>query len=1099
MRLRRPGIELFLLFTAASWAQINTGRIAGSCLDATGAAVPGVQVRAINLETGVVTRSQSFDTGDYLLNFLVPGRYRVEAEKEGFQKLVEANVEVNAGAATRIDFNLRVGEVRQAVEVGANLVAVTTETAELSQTFTNRDLDRLPNIDRNPLYQMNLMPGANNDRGSGNYGLNGGENGSAVGQSRNQLASLGCVDANANSVLIEGTFNREPQNAYVGVAPPIEGIQEVQIYTGKYNAEYGFSGSAVVNVVTKAGTNEYHGAAFEYLRNEHADARNFFDRQKLPFKRNQFGGALGGPIRKNKLFFFGDYQGTYVRTSSSSFLTAPTDKMYQGDFSELYDPQHAPDAAGNAWGQLYDPFTRRFGPDGKVTFAMPFPGNVIPRSRWDSVAAKVNNDFVFGRANLPGIDNNLFATLATLQTVHQADGRIDYNHSDKDRFFYRYSGMKALLDRRSDVNRFWQGGQADSDTFNQNMQATHLHTFGPTKMNEFRAGYNRTNVVTSIKSQDQDWNNSYGLKNGNLGDPITRGIFQTMLSPVHRIGGPGWVAFVISNTISATDSFTWVKGRHNLKFGGSLNWVESTSADPFSDPRGILTFSPAMTSYDGNARPYQYPSFLLGTPVDISRGRFVNGWPYQTYWQDAWYVQDDFKVLPSLTLNLGLRYDLTTLPVERYNRQSNWDTRTNTLAVATKDNRSPALRPDRKDWGPRVGFAWSPDRGKTSLRGGYGISYWMAYWHGPLPTLGLTYPHFAQDDFVAANNLTPSLLLARDGLPLATAKYDAQGNLVIPDNAIIRGTNYDWRNQRVDQYSINLERQLRTGIVLDIGYLGVRGRNNLYIRDVNLPPPGPANEDFQLRRPLYSKYPGLGSVPVDYSEASSFYDALTARLSANVTRYLFVYATYAHGRNFSNGNNINPNDINQYYGPTPQDIPHIFNVATTIELPIGRGRAVLSNTNRVLDALIGGWQLSAFVHLRSGTRFGVTSPVSLLNNGADNRPDRVADGNLPADQRTIQRWFDTSAFVNHLQEQTYGNAGTNPLFADGQSQIDSSLFKTFHPVERVSLQFRADFFNTFNHPDFNPPQAVVGSSSNGVVTSTSIDGRRMQFGLRLAF
>src|SRR5581483_5507419 len=330
MRLRRPGIELFLLFTAASWAQINTGRIAGSCLDATGAAVPGVQVRAINLETGVVTRSQSFDTGDYLLNFLVPGRYRVEAEKEGFQKLVEANVEVNAGAATRIDFNLRVGEVRQAVEVGANLVAVTTETAELSQTFTNRDLDRLPNIDRNPLYQMNLMPGANNDRGSGNYGLNGGENGSAVGQSRNQLASLGGVDANANSVLIEGTFNREPQNAYVGVAPPIEGIQEVQIYTGKYNAEYGFSGSAVVNVVTKAGTNEYHGAAFEYLRNEHADARNFFDRQKLPFKRNQFGGALGGPIRKNKLFFFGDYQGTYVRTSSSSFLTAPTDKMYQG-------------------------------------------------------------------------------------------------------------------------------------------------------------------------------------------------------------------------------------------------------------------------------------------------------------------------------------------------------------------------------------------------------------------------------------------------------------------------------------------------------------------------------------------------------------------------------------------------------------------------------------------------------------------------------------------------------------------------------------------------------------------------------------------------
>jgi outer membrane receptor protein involved in Fe transport len=1099
MRSSVRGLGFVLLACAATWGQINTGKISGSCVDPTGAAVTGVGVSATNLETGVVTRTTSFDTGDYLINFLVPGRYRVQAEKPGFQSSVEAGVVVNAGAATRIDFNLRVGEVREVVEVGANVVAVTTETAELSQTFTTRDLDRLPNIDRNPLYQMNLMPGANNDRGSGNYGLNGGENGSAVGQSRNQLASLGGVDANANSVLIEGTFNREPQNAYVGVAPPIEGIQEVQVYTGKYNAEYGFSGSAVVNIVTKAGTNEYHGAAFEYLRNEKADARNFFDRAKLPFKRNQFGGAMGGPVRKNKLFFFGDYQGTYARTSSSSLLTAPTDKMYRGDFSELYDPSHAPDAAGNAWGQLYDPFTRTFGPDGKVNFAMPFAGNIIPASRWDSVSANVNNAFVFGKANQPGIENNLFSTLATQQTVHQADGRLDYNHSDKDRIFYRYSVLKSILDRRSDVNQFWQGGQADSDTFNQNMQATHLHTFGPSKMNEFRAGYNRTNVITSIKSQDQDWNNQFGLKNGNLGDPLTRGIFQTSLDPIHRIGGPGWVAFIISNTISATDTFTWVKGRHNVKFGGNFNWIESTSADTFSDPRGILTFDPAMTSYNGNARPYQYPSFLLGTPVDISRGRFVNGWPYQTYWQNAWYVQDDFKVLPSFTLNLGLRYDMTTLPIERYNRQSNWDTRTNTLAVATPDNRSPALRPDRKNWGPRVGFAWSPDHGKTSLRGGYGISYWMAYWHGPLPTLGLTYPHFAQDDFVAENNLTPSLLLSRDGLPLATAKYDSQGKLIIPDNAIIRGTNYDWRNQRVDQYSVNLERQLRSGIVLDVGYLGVRGRYNLYIRDINQAPPGPANQNYQLRRPLYSTYPGLGSVPVDYSIADSFYDALTARLSANVTKYVFLYATYAHGRNFATGNNLNPNDIYQYYGPTAQDIPHILNAATTIELPVGRGRPVLSNMNRALDAILGGWQLSGFLHLRSGTRFGVSSPVSLLNNGSGNRPDRIKDGNLPSDQRTLQHWYDTTAFVNHVQEQTYGNAGTNPLFADGQSQLDSSLFKTFRFTERVSLQFRADFFNTFNHPDFNPPRAVVGSSTNGVVTSTSIDGRRMQFGLRAAF
>ena len=231
---------------------------------------------------------------------------------------------------------MRVGEVRQTVEVPLRCVAVDTETSELSQTFTHKQLDSLPNIDRNPLYQMNLMPGANNGRGSGNYGANGGENGSAIGNSRNQLASIGGVNANANSVFLEGTFNREPQNAYAGLVPPIEGIAEVQIYTGKYNAEYGFSGSAVVNVVTKSGTNGYHGSLFEYLRNNATDATPFFSHESTPFQRNQFGGSIGGPIKKNKLFFFADYQGTYFNTAGTNFTSAPTDKMYRGDFSDCY-------------------------------------------------------------------------------------------------------------------------------------------------------------------------------------------------------------------------------------------------------------------------------------------------------------------------------------------------------------------------------------------------------------------------------------------------------------------------------------------------------------------------------------------------------------------------------------------------------------------------------------------------------------------------------------------------------------------------------------------------------------------------------------------
>ena len=301
---------------------------------------------------------------------------------------MRTGVIVDAGGNNRMDVSMLVGNTGQTVEVEANSVNVATETSELSQTFSHQELDKLPNLDRNALYQMNLIPGANNDVGSGNYGTNGGENGSAIGLTRPQLASIGGVDANANSVYIDGVPNREPQNAYISLVPAIEGIQEVQVYTGKYNAEFGFSGSAVVNVTTKSGSNELHGAAFEFLRNEAPDALNYFagGQPKTPFRRNQFGGAVGGPILKNRLFFFGDYQGTLVNTSQPATTTAPTAKMLTGDFSELYVPGTFDDA-GNTYGQIYDPKTRVFDANGNVISAKPFPGNIIPQSRWDSSAA----------------------------------------------------------------------------------------------------------------------------------------------------------------------------------------------------------------------------------------------------------------------------------------------------------------------------------------------------------------------------------------------------------------------------------------------------------------------------------------------------------------------------------------------------------------------------------------------------------------------------------------------------------------------------------------------------------------------------------------
>jgi hypothetical protein len=1093
-------IGCFLWLSTPAVSQINTGKITGTVTDSGGAAIAAATVRAINEGTSIVTTVQTQENGDYLVNFLIPGQYTVEVEANGFAKRVERGLAVTAGQSARLNITMQIGEVRQSVEVQAHPFAVNTESAELSQTFGYKALDQLPNVDRNPLYQMNLMPGANNGDGSGNYGSNGGENGSAVGLTRPQLSSIGGVNANANGVYIEGIFNREPQNAYIGVVPPIEGIQELQVFAGKYDAEYGFSGSTVINVISKSGTNDLHGAAFEFLRNNATDALNYFSTDSTPFQRNQFGGAIGGPILKNKLFFFADYQGTLFRTSNYEYTSAPTEKMYNGDFSELYSLTPPAGTDASAYSQLYDPFSRVLDENGNIVSATPFAGNIIPSSRFDPAAAKMNADRVFGTANLPGLTNNLYYLYRNTQDAHQADGRIDFNASDKHRLFFRYSILNSTADNSTNINQFFQDGQANSHSVNQNMQTTLFSTLNASQANEARIGFNRTRVNTNANSMGKDWNNFYGIPNGNLGDPITQGIFEiSSLPPISNFGQPDWVAFIISSTIAATDNFTWVKGRHTIKFGLNLNHIEDTSADTIGgdDPRGALTFDPAMTSFNGVAPPFAYPSFLLGTMTGSARARFVSGWPYQTYWQNAFYVQDDFKVLPSLTLNLGFRYELTTRPVERYDRQSNWDTATNQLVVATKDNRSPSLNLDKGDVGPRIGLAWSPDNGKTSLRAGFGISYWQAYWTGPLTILGLGYPNYAKQQFLSSNNLTPDLLLSRDGLPLASAQYDPSGNLIIPANAVIRGTDANWKSQQVAQTSVNLQRELFHGMLLDVGYLSVRGLHNNHTTNINQAPPQPPGANYNLARPLAGKYPQLGDIPVQFSNAATWYDAVTARLVAHPGHGITVSASYAHGRNFANGNNIDQANLYQYYGPTQQDIAHTFSAQFSYELPVGRGKPFLGNANRFVDTVVGGWQYSGFLSIRSGLRFNVRSSVSLLNNGQGNRPNRVCSGNVP--DPTVNRWFDPDCFVDVLVPDTYGNAGTNPLHSDALQQLDSSLFKTFKVTERINLQLRADAFNTFNHPNFAAPDATVGDPSAGQVFSTSVDNRRMQFGLRLFF
>jgi hypothetical protein len=326
----------------------------------------------------------------------------------------------------------------------------------------------------------------------------------------------------------------------------------------------------------------------------------------------------------------------------------------------------------------------------------------------------------------------------------------------------------------------------------------------------------------------------------------------------------------------------------------------------------------------------------------------------------------------------------------------------------------------------------------------------MAYWSGPLTILGLTYPNYAKEVLLTPNNLTASLQLSSDGLPLAKAQYDSSGNLIIPNSALIRGADYNWQNQRVDQANLNIEREIRPGMIIDIGYLNVRGLHNNHSTNINQAPPTPQGTDYNSARPLHSRYPQLGDIPISQSIASSRYDALTARFTANFGRSVSVNASYAHGRDFANGFNLDQTNIDQYYGPMPQDIAHIFNSQFTVELPFGRGRHYLGDANRFVDTIFGGWQFSGLLHIRSGARFDVIAgDTTSLNNGQTNRPDRIGNGTLS--HPTANKWFDTSAFVVHSTPMTYGTSGINPLHSDGQQQLDSSLSKVFRGASATSV------------------------------------------------
>ncbi|HEY3940507.1 MAG TPA: hypothetical protein VGL97_23970, partial [Bryobacteraceae bacterium] len=988
----------------------------------------------------------------------------------------------------RIDFTLKVGSTREMVEVKATTPLLDSATASLGQVIETRAVSDLPLNGRNFLQLAKLStgvlapkPGDRNAAG-GSFIANG-------------------VRAQLNNFLLDGVDNNskvlDQQNSSpVAVQPSVDAVQEFKVETNNYSAEYGYSAGAVVNATLKGGGNQIHGDAFEFVRNNVFDARNYFasPTQKKPvLQRNQYGGTLGGPLIKNKAFLFGSFEQTRENDGITYVTTVPTAAMKTGNFSgqpAIFDPNSTTSLGGGVYKRTQ------------------FGGNQIPSSRFDPAAA--NLLALFPSPTSPGSSNNYTVSPVENAKTNRFDFRHDLQLSEKDNLFatysfftydYRYPGPFAAP-------------LIGSTTFQNSVKATsgnaaglgETHSFSPRVVNEFRAGYNRIEDVLTpfVQSYIDD---QYGL-GGIPRQPGVAGLPSISISGATTIGEATFLPnSKVSETSTILDNVSFQIGNHSLKFGGSYRFVRSYFAIS-SNARGSYTFSGGFTQDPQNrgATGSGLADFVLGIPSSASISNFTQGDLRYRYY--GGFIQDDWKVTSKLTVNAGLRYELWTQPYERHNSQANFYLADRKLAYAFNnvpagvpasvvesvppdiDTRS-LLKTTYTNLAPRLGFAYQA-RPSFVIRGGAGIFYADAPFIGASGRL-VANPPYAIANSYTTDNITPILGLST-GFPAGavTGLNFNTVNLVSFAPDLKNGTVYHW--------SLGLQKQLGQ-FIFDTNYVGTRSIDLPLGYNVNQAYAGPGS--VASRRP----YQGFNDISAQVSMGYSRYNALEARAERRYSNGLSLLVSYTYSKSLDNGGEQlvgdlslrNVNNVDQEYGLSTGDIRHQFVSSVLYDLPFGHGRH-FNIANAFLNAVAGGWQVNTIVTVHTGQPFTPTLGVSSANTGAA-RPSVLRDGNLPSDERTVQNWFDKTAFYSPAQY-LYGNAGRDILTAPGAANVDFSTFKSFSLSrlrESAQLQIRGEFFNFFNHPQFGIPNSRVDIAQGASITSLSTPMRQMQFGVKLLF
>jgi hypothetical protein len=932
------------------------------------------------------------------------------------------------------------------------------DSASLGTVITEQEVKQLPLDGRNFLELALLVPGAAPAA-----------NGSA-GSVRGDFAfNVNGAREDANNFLLDGVYNVDPKLNTFSVKPPVDGVQEFEVLTSTYDAAFGRNAGAQVNVVTKSGTNQLHGTAYEFHRNAYTDARNFFvpaDQPDPKYIRNQFGFSLGGAIKRDRTFFFGDYEGTRVREGVTQVTNVPTLAERNGDFSQ------------SLFARPFNPFTQQ-----------PFTGGVIPVQFQNPIGRAIANLYPLPNRNVAFA--NFVSSPVSRDRNDVFDVRLDHRLNDKATLTARYSfGDRTLFEPFTGPTFALVPGFGDVvPRRSQNFMLSETQLISPTLVNEARFAFNRVASAVTQEGGGASLNRQVGLPelSANARDFGLSFITITGFSPLgDEFNNPQRSAV---NTFQLLDNLSYVRGQHFFKIGADFRDAQQNA---FRDvqSRGFLTFSDQFP-LTGNA----LADLLLGFPA-LTGGAHVDNAQHLRTRSYNFYVNDSWRATPRLTINAGLRYELNTPPVDAEDRANVYDPLTRSLVrVGTNNVPRGGYPADKNNFAPRVGLAWTLTKDeKTVLRAGYGVYYDQSAL-APGEALYFNAPFFDL-----------RLFFSLPGLPL-TLNNPFPQNFPFPLPSSALAIQRDLRTPYMQHWNLNVQRQLGRSRVAEIAYVGSKGTKLLTARDINQPPASPV-------QPNPRPNPAFDDIDIIESRADSNYHALQARLQQRLSNGLALLASYTFSKSIDDASNFftsagdpnfpqDSNNVRLERGRSNFDVRQRLSLSYTYDLPFGNGQR-FAHDGGVLSALLSGWQTNGVVTLQTGRPFTVALLPDIDNSntgrsnlgfGANDRPNVVAAPRLS--NGTPDRWFNTSAFVFPAFG-TFGNSGRNTLDGPGYQNFNASLVKNTALGERVKLQLRAEAFNLFNHPNFNLPDNFLGSPTFGRILSAQ-SPRHLQFGVKLLF